>query len=133
MKKPDSNINSWIPIGIGDFWSAQCLTTREFVAVGSAPHKPLLFPTAASVLVACDNAERGVYDNAPPGTVWRVISNGTTTRRERLDAARETHARLAAARAAVKKGEALSLGEFLRQRLEGNRVPMDSSGLYCGY
>ena len=94
--------NHWIPVGIGDWWSAQCLSTREFVTIGKAHTKPLLFKTAAQALLACENAERGDYDNAPPSTVWRVISDGVTTRAERNKA-------LMAKRAAIKPVLNLSL------------------------
>lgn len=108
--KPQIDLsNHWIPVGLGDFWIAQCLGTREFVAVGQRHTKPLVFPTVAAALIACDNAQRGIYDKAPDGGVWRVVSNGITTRKQRLDA-----------RASLEKPEPLGLGELLRVRIAGS-------------
>ena len=123
--KPQIDLsNHWIPVGVGDFWIAQCVGTREFVAVGQRHTKPLMFPTPAAALIACDNAQRGIYDKAPDGGVWRVVSNGITTRKQRLDAAR----------ASLEKAKPLSLGELLRVRItEREGVRMGSAGLYHGY
>ena len=114
--------NHWIPVGIGDWWSAQCLSTREFVAIGKAHTKPLLFKTASQALLACENAERGDYDNAPPRDVWRVISNGVDTRADRnevLKAAKEKYRAimgLAEVCETVRQESALS--KLLREKLE---------------
>ncbi len=110
MKKSDYPANFWIPVAVGDFWTAQCLSTREFVAVGRAPFKPLTFTSCAAALNACDNAQRGVYDSAPPSGPWRVVSNGVTVRNQRVP----------------------SLGEMLKLRIEQRearaRITKDATG-----
>ena len=121
----------WIPVGVEPAgWIAQCIGTREFVAVGKAHTKPLVFATAAQALLACENAERGDYDNAPPSTVWRVISDGVTTRAERNKALMAKRAAIPAVLNLTEVCEKVratpTLGDLLKQRIaenEASRLP----------
>ena len=129
----------WIPIGVEPAgWIAQCLGTREFVAVGKAHTKPLVFATAAQALLACENAERGDYDNAPPSTVWRVISDGVTTRAERNKALMAKRAAIPAVLNLTEVCEKVratpTLGELLMQRIaEKERERERNFGSMYGY